>query len=122
MVKVFIILLAAVLLSVAGELFLKHGMNRLGVLPMHMPELLPALWRAFTTPAILAGFTLVFSGSIFWLAAISRVELSWAYPMLSLGYVIGVIGSWVLLGEQFNLARLAGVLVVCSGVVIVARS
>jgi drug/metabolite transporter (DMT)-like permease len=42
--------------------------------------------------------------------------------MLSLGYVIGVVGAWVLLGEQFNLMRLAGVLVVVSGVFVIARS
>ncbi len=120
--KAFLLLLIAVLLSVTGELFLKHGMNRVGLLSLQMADLLPGLWRTFTTPAILAGFGLVFAGSIFWLAVISRVELSWAYPMLSLGYVIGVIASWLILGEQFSIYRLAGVLVVCSGVLIIARS
>jgi len=121
-VKAFALLLIAVLLSVSGELFLKHGMNRVGLLSLQLAEFFPGLWRTFTTPAILAGFALVFAGSIFWLALLSRVELSWAYPMLSLGYVIGVIAAWLFLGEQFNLLRLAGVLVVVSGVFIIARS
>lgn len=120
--KAFLILLVAILLSVAGELLLKHGMNRVGHLSLQWTALLPGLWRTFSTPAILAGFALVFLGSIFWLSVLSRVDLSWAYPMLSLGYVIGVIAAWLLLGEQFNLPRLAGVLVVCSGVMIIARS
>ena len=120
--KAFLLLLVAVLLSVCGELLLKHGMNRLGVLSLQLPQTLIDLGRAFTTPAILAGFVFIFGGSLFWLAVISRVDLSWAYPMLSLGYVIGVIAAWLLLGEQLSLLRLAGVLVVVSGVVIVARS
>lgn len=121
-VRPFLLLLIAVLLSVSGELFLKHGMNRVGFLSLQLAELFPGLWRTFTTPAIIGGFALVFAGSIFWLAVLSRVELSWAYPMLSLGYVIGVVASWLLLGEQFNLFRLVGVLVVCTGVFIIARS
>lgn len=120
--RAFLLLLIAVTLSASGELMLKHGMNRLGVLSMQFPEFLAGLGRAFSTPTILAGFGLVFAGAIFWLSVISRVELSWAYPMLSLGYIIVVVASWLLLGEQLSLARVAGVLVVCSGVVIIARS
>lgn len=120
--RAFSILLVAILLTVSGELLLKHGMNRVGVLSLQWPHFLDGIARTFSTPQILGGFALVFSGSIFWLAVISRVELSWAYPMLSLGYVIVVVASWLLLGEQFSALRLVGVLVVCSGVVIIART
>jgi drug/metabolite transporter (DMT)-like permease len=105
-----------------GELFLKQGMNQVGELSLQLPELMPGLLRTFTTPTILIGFVLMFCGSILWLAAISRVDFSWAYPMLSMGYVFGVVASWIILGEQFNLSRLVGALVVFSGVVIIARS
>lgn len=120
--KYFALLLAAVSMSVTGELLLKHGMNQVGVLSLHPDNIMSGLWRSFTSPFVLLGFASVFGGSIFWLSIISRVQLSYAYPMLSLGYVLVVIASWIFLNEQFHPMRLVGVLVICIGVVIVSRT
>ncbi len=91
----YILLLVAISLSVSGELLLKHGMNQVGVLSLQPGLILSGLARTFSQPAIWGGFVLLFFGAIFWLAVISRVDLSLAYPMLSLGYVIVVIASWL---------------------------
>jgi multidrug transporter EmrE-like cation transporter len=115
-------LLIAILMSTSGELLLKRGMSMVGVLSFTPSEFLPTLIRAFTNPFVLAGFALIFGGSIFWLAVISRVDLSWAYPMLSLGYVLVVATSWLLLREQVSPLRLIGVFVICFGVYLVSRS
>ncbi|MCL4459584.1 MAG: EamA family transporter [Chloroflexi bacterium] len=120
--RAFLLLLVAICLSVSGELLLKYGVNQIGVLSMHPSLLLGGLTRAFTTVPILLGFGLVFSGSIFWLSVISRVDLSYAYPMLSLGYVLVVVTSWLILREQVSLLRFAGVSIICLGVFIVSRS
>lgn len=109
-------------MSTTGELLLKHGMNIVGVLSLAPADIVPMLLKAFTNPFVFAGFVLIFGGSIFWLAVISRVELSWAYPMLSLGYVIVVIESWILLNEPASPLRMVGVLVICVGVFLVSRS
>jgi len=112
------LLLVAIALSATGEMLLKHGMSQIGVFSFELPMLV----RIFLHPAILLGFTLVFGGAIFWLAVISRVDLSYAYPMLALSYVIVVFASWIIFSEELNPAKLLGVAVICSGVVILARS
>ncbi|MBI4496767.1 MAG: EamA family transporter [Chloroflexi bacterium] len=117
-----LLLLVAVAFSVTGELLLKYGVDRVGVLNLELAKLLPTLVRVFSTPAILAGFTLIFTGSIFWLSVISRVPLSYAYPLLSTSYVFVVLGSWFFLGETLTLHRIVGVLIICTGVVVVFRS
>ncbi len=122
MLRPFLILLVAIGFTVIGELFLKSGMNKLGVLSMQPEEFFPALVRIFTTPVIVAGFGLIFTGSIFWLSVISRLPLSVAYPMLSLSYVLGVAGSYLFLGETVPLQRIAGVIIICFGVVVVFTS
>ena len=114
----FAFLLIAVLLSASGELLLKHGMSQVGVFTFELPMLV----RIFLMPQIVLGFALVFGGAIFWLAVISRVDLSFAYPMLALGYIIVVFASWLFFQEPLNAAKLVGVAVICSGVVILARS
>lgn len=117
-----VLLFVAVLFSVTGELLLKHGMNQNGVLELAPSTLLSTLFRVFTNPFILAGFILLFSGSIFWLAVISRVPLSYAYPLLSTSYILVVLASGVILGEHITWERIVGVLVIMLGVSLVFRS
>ncbi|MCL5957700.1 MAG: EamA family transporter [Chloroflexi bacterium] len=120
--RALMILFVAIPLSVSGELLLKYGMNQHGFFGLSASGLLPSLVRIFTNPFILAGFALIFSGSIFWLSVISRVELSYAYPMLSLSYVLTVAASWFLFSENVTPIRIGGVLIICLGVYVVSRS
>lgn len=116
------VLLVSVLLTVSGELLLKHGMNLHGTFVPQISTLIPNLVRIFSNPFVLLGFALIFSASILWLSVISRVPLSTAYPMLSLGYVLTVLLSGIVLREAVPIAKVAGVLLIVSGVVLVARS
>ena len=119
---VIALLLIGIALSVTGELLLKFGMNRFGVLHLQPATLLPTLVRVFTQPMIILGFLFVFGASIFWLAVISRVHLSFADPMLALGYVVTAFLARLLFQEAISPARWAGILVICVGVVLVSRT
>ncbi|MBI2907683.1 MAG: EamA family transporter [Chloroflexi bacterium] len=121
MLRPFLLLLIALCFTVTGELLLKHGMNKVGVLGLQPSVFLPMLWRTFTTPQVVLGFASIFAGSIFWLAVISRLDLSLAYPMLSIGYIIVVIASWLLLGEQITGLRVLGTLIIMGGVFVITR-
>ena len=116
---VLVLLFVAILLSVTGELLLKHGVNQLGILELHADNLVPEFIRVFTNPFVLLGFIFLFGGSIFWLSMISRVPLSYAYPMLSTSYILVLGASWLFLGEQINPVQIIGVLVIMLGVSLV---
>lgn len=122
MLKPLFILLVAVLFSVTGELLLKQGMNTVGFFSLHPSQFFPMLPRVFTNPFILLGLASLGVGLVFWLSVLSRVPLSYAYPMLSTSYILVVLSSWLLLGEQISLARAAGTLVIVTGVALVFRS
>jgi drug/metabolite transporter (DMT)-like permease len=117
MFKVFLTLLFAICLTVAGELLLKAGLNHIGEFNFQWD----VLRRTFTDWRILAGFLLIFAGAIFWLVVISRVDLSVAYPMLGLSYVITVFASWQLLDEPLNWQKVVGSFVICAGVALVSQ-
>lgn len=123
---VLILLLIGIGLSVTGELLLKYGMNRFreqfGVLDLSLGTLIPTLVRVFTQPAVLLGFIFVFGASIFWLAVLSRVHLSFAYPLLAFGYVVTALLARLLFNEHISATRWAGIVVICLGVVLVART
>lgn len=120
------LLAVAIALSVSGELMLKMGMNRyaasFGALDLSPATLIPTLFRVFTQPLVFLGFVFVFSASIFWLAVLSRVNLSFAYPILALGYVLTALFSRLLFNEAISPTRWAGIIVICVGVVLVSRS
>ncbi len=119
MLPVLALLLTASALTVIGEVLLKLGVNavsaRVGAFSLS-PEV---LWATFTDWRVLAGFALVFGGSLFWLGVISRVNLSFAYPLLALNYVIILIPSRYLLGEQITPTKLVGALIVVVGVIVI---
>jgi drug/metabolite transporter (DMT)-like permease len=78
--------------------------------------------RIATSPWVILGLAIYASGTFFWLVALSRVELSFAYPFASLSYVLILAASWAFLGETVSLLRLAGVVTICLGVLIVSQS
>ena len=120
--RAIVLLLCAVSISAVAELALKHGMTQVGVLSFTPREFFPALVRSFTNVFVVAGFALAFVSAIFWISVLSRVPLSYAYPMLSLSYAVVVFLSWLIFKEQVSLLRIVGVAVVCLGVFLVSQS
>jgi multidrug transporter EmrE-like cation transporter len=124
MFKPFLIILTAICFSVSGELLLKSGMTQVtaqvGV--FSFSNLGAVLARLLASPRIITGFGLFGIGAVFWLAALSRVPLSWAYPMLSIGYLLILLFSWLVLKEHVSAGRWLGALVICVGIVLVFRS
>lgn len=116
----FLLVAVAICLTVTGELFLKSGMNRVGV--VSADRLAASIVRAAGTPQIWVGFFFVFAGAMLWLTALSRAPLSWAYPILSLGYVLVLLFSKLALGESVPMMRWVGTLIIIGGVWLVFRS
>jgi multidrug transporter EmrE-like cation transporter len=104
-------ILAGVLLNAAAQLLLKAGTNAM-----------PLGLRLAIEPHILGGLACYVVSVVVWVIALSRVPVSIAYPMLSIGYVVNAIAAWWLLGEAVTPMRLAGIAIIVVGVFVVARS
>lgn len=115
-------ILISVLAGGAGQILLKHGMSRMGEVTLIANQMPIILWRLATNPFVVGGLTLYAGGTIFWLAALSRVDLSFAYPFASLSYIIMLLASWQLFNEPITLMRLAGTLTIGFGVFLISRS
>ena len=115
-------ILVAVIFGAVGQILLKKGMNNMGALTLSLEGLPMMLWRIGTNPWVVIGLTIYVASSVFWLTALSRVDLSYAYPFASLSYVVMLVAAWRLFGEDINPMRLIGTLVVCVGVLLISRS
>jgi drug/metabolite transporter (DMT)-like permease len=107
---------------VVGQLLLKTGMNKLGNFKISLETLPPVFLKAFLSPYILLGLGCYVTGFLIWLIVLAKAEVSYAYPLISLGYVLTAVMGWWLLGENVTWLRLAGILVTCFGVFIISQS
>jgi len=115
-------ILISVLGSAAGQLLLKKGMNSLGPVTLSFGQLPATIWQMGTNPNVFFGLAIYLVGTVFWLAALSRVDLSFAYPFASFNYVVMLVASWLMFDEQITLSRLLGTLVIGIGVLLISRN
>ena len=104
------------ILGVAGQLLMKQGATALPSVSIDISSLLAVALVMLLNPLVIFGLAVYGTGTFFWLIALSRVDLSYAYPFASLNYVLVFFASWLLLGEQPTLGRAIGVLAICLGV------
>lgn len=116
----FILLLVSVILGAGGQFLFKLGMKSFGELSIS--GVFHQLISIILTPSISGGFILFGLSSVLWLSVISRYQLSYAYPMVSLGYVVTIILSGLFLNEQLNIYRIIGASLIISGVLFVSKS
>lgn len=118
----WILLLGGVALNAAAQLLLKSATRASGVL---VADNGAVSWHATTqllgAPPLWVGLCCYGVSLVLWLGALSRVPVSIAYPMLSIGYIVNAFGAALLFGEALSGAKLAGIALIVLGVMILAR-
>lgn len=119
---VFSLVLTGVLLNAIAQLALKASVNDTGVIGLDLPSLWSSLNTLLTSTWLWLGLVCYAVSVLVWLLALSRVDVSIAYPMLSIGYVVNAIAAWHLFGESLGQGRLVGIGIIIIGVFVLARS
>lgn len=118
----FSLILFGVMLNACAQLLLKAGTNRIGHFDFSLNNALPIGWQLATNPFIFGGLSCYVVSVVVWIMALSRVPVSIAYPMLSIGYVVNALAAWWLFGESLTAMRLTGIGVIIVGVYLVTKS
>jgi drug/metabolite transporter (DMT)-like permease len=117
----YLYILATILLTVFGQMILKWRMDQIGAMPGGGMANLRFLLGLLIDPFVLASFFSAFAAALAWMAAMTRFELSYAYPFTSLNFVIVLVLSTWLLGETFTLTKTIGVALIVVGTLIVGN-
>jgi drug/metabolite transporter (DMT)-like permease len=116
------LILFSVVLAAGAQLTLKHGMNQVvessGALKLSSTSFKDVL----TTPAVWGGLLLFGLSALVWMAVLSRASLSFAYPFVSLTYVLILLADRFVLDETIPALRWAGVFCIMVGIVLVAQT
>jgi multidrug transporter EmrE-like cation transporter len=115
-------LMAGVLLNAAAQLLLKAGTNVLGVLSLTRDTWPDTLLKMATQGYFALGIACYGISVFVWILGLSRVPVSIAYPLLSVGYVVNAIAAYYLFGEAVTPTRWLGIGFIVVGVTLVARS
>ena len=115
-------ILLTIAFTVYGQLVLKWQIGQAGQLPADAAGKIAFLLRQFLNPWILSGFAAALIASLAWMAAMTRFEINYAYPFMSLAFVIVMGFSVLFLGESLTVGRVAGTLLVVLGLVVLARA
>lgn len=117
-----VLILLATALGIGGQFMLKYGMGQMGPLSLSTGSIFQIIWQIATAPYVIGGLLIYGVGTFFWLITLSRIELSVAYPFVSLNQVLILLIAWLVLREQISPMRAAGVIIICTGMLLVARS
>jgi len=121
-VTAFSLLMIGVLLNAGAQLLLKAGTNALGVITLSRDTWTDTLMRMATQGHFILGAACYVLSLFVWILGLSRVPVSIAYPLLSVGYIINAIAAHYLFGEDVTTTRWLGIGFIVVGVYLVAKS
>jgi len=118
----FLFILTGVLLNACAQLALKASVMNMGAISITMNTAIPVFSRLAVEPWLWVGLFCYVISVVVWILALSRVDVSIAYPMLSIGYIVNALAAWQLLGESLTAQRSMGIGIIIVGVIVLTRS
>ncbi len=117
----YIFIAMTILLTIYGQLILKWQVGIAGPLPI---GLLPQIWFILTLllrPWVISALVSAFAASLFWMATMTKFELSRAYPFMALNFVLVTLIAVPLFGESVSMGKVLGIVLVTAGLVLLSR-
>ena len=114
-------MLGSVLFTVYGQLVVKWQVGKAGALPATIGEKISFLAHLVLNPWILSAMAAGFFALLSWLGAMTKFELSYAYPFMSLAFVFVLILSVVLFHESLSGPKVLGVVLIIAGIAVASR-
>ena len=123
MSRIYLLILFSVALSACAQIALKAGMAARTVQrSLATAEPLAVVAEVALSPFILLGLFLYFASAAVWLLVLARVEVSFAYPFVALGFVFTAVLGKLVFNDSFSAAKIGGTLLIMAGVVVLAKS
>ncbi len=122
MINRFLLIFTPITIAAAGQLILKIGMNNIGMIDLKKTGIINYFIKILQSPVVLIGLLFYGASALLWLIVLSKEELSFVYPLVAFSYVITVILSMFILKEAMPLLRWLGLLVICLGIFLIAKT
>jgi multidrug transporter EmrE-like cation transporter len=121
-ITTFGFIFTGVCLNAIAQLLLKAGTNAVGAIHLTWDNWFATGLKLATQLPIVGGLTCYVLSVVVWIIGLSRVDVTIAYPMLSLGYILNALGAWYFLGEMISVQRMVAIGIILVGVALIART
>ncbi|MET3116832.1 multidrug transporter EmrE-like cation transporter [Undibacterium sp. GrIS 1.8] len=115
-------ILTGIFLNAFAQLLLKQGTKAVGAIHLTTENWLPIGLKLATQLPIIGGLTCYVVSVLVWIVGLSRVDVTIAYPLLSIGYVVNAFFAWYFLGEVMSLQRILAIGIIIIGVALLVKS
>lgn len=115
-----LLILISVLLNCAAQLFIRKGMLLVGEVEVN--NILQNIGSMIANLWLWLAMVCYALSILIWMAVLSKVEVSFAYPFLSIGYVVAAIAGYCFFNESLSLTRILGIIIICIGVILISRN
>jgi multidrug transporter EmrE-like cation transporter len=116
----FLLILSSVTLNALAQLLVKKGMTVIGKIDVSISSIGSLIPQLIVNGYIIGGLGSYVVSIFIWFVVLSRVQVSYAYPYLSIGYIITAVAAYLFLGESLSLYKIAGILIICVGIIILS--
>ena len=117
-----LLILSSVILNAFAQLFIRQGMLKLGKISMTIDQLWHMILQSITNLYIWAGMMSYAISILLWMVVLSKVNVSLAYPFLSIGYIVTTIIAYFAFGEPITVQKVMGIAIICLGVIVLTYS
>lgn len=121
-INTFGFIFSGIMLNAIAQLLLKKGTNAVGAIHLTAENWFSTGLQLATQLPIIGGLSCYVISVVVWIIGLSRVDVSIAYPLLSLGYIVNAIGAWYFLGEVMSMQRVLAIGVIIIGVALLVKS
>lgn len=118
----YVYIFGTILFTVYGQLVLKWQMDQAGSLPVGIWDKFIFLLQQFLNPWVLSGFASAFLAALCWMAAMTKFNISYAYPFMSLSFVLVFLLSIMLFGDPVTVQKIVGLTLIIAGIVVTSQS
>lgn len=118
----FALVMTGVLLNAVAQLALKASVSDTGIIGLDMQSLMTSAGSLVTNLWLWVGLICYGISVVVWILALSRVDVSIAYPMLSIGYIVNAVAASHLFNEPLGIGKVVGIGIIIVGVYVLARS
>ena len=114
-------IITGIFLNAMAQLLLKKGTNAVGAIHLTADNWFSIGLQLATQWPIIGGLTCYVISVVVWIIGLSRVDVTIAYPMLSIGYIVSAVGAWYFLGEIMSLQRILAIVIIIVGVALLVK-
>lgn len=117
----YLYIFGTIFFTVYGQLIIKWRVSLKDEMPLMFTDKLVFILNCVIDPYVLSGLLSAFIASMFWIAAMTKFELSFAYPFMSFSFVLVFLLSILFFGESITIGRIVGLLLIIAGIFISSR-